>query len=299
MQKRVVFAPLSAILGLLISCRPAGDETIPDIYQYQSDHQSGDAEAGPDESPAIETYEGIIKPDPAPLPAAAPVAPSSSPFYPADCAAIRKARPELPNGVYKIYLNPDQASRVPIDAYCDLASDGGGWTLVLNYVHRGNTNPPLGVRSTSLPILGSDQLGMDESAQTTFWGHAGAALLARFAIKELRFYCRSSQNSRIVHFKTAEAGCIMAARTGGGTCLNIRNAFTPLVGHTANLPATIDRADTNRLDEVLTYNTFGRVDPNLPDPMWNVRGDTGMNSWECDFGSNNPNFDTIHRIWFR
>ena len=34
-------------------------------------------------------------------------------------------------------------------------TETGGWLLVLNYVHQGGTNPDLGFRSGSLPILNS------------------------------------------------------------------------------------------------------------------------------------------------
>jgi hypothetical protein len=89
-----------------------------------------------------------------------------------------------------------------------------------------------------------------------------------------------------------------AAKTGQGNCLAIRTAFTALAGHTATIPANIDRADNNRLDAALTFNTFGRIIDTGPDVMWSLAGDGG-NSWECDFGSDSNAFDTIHRIWFR
>lgn len=273
--------------------------------QLQGSEQT-ETQSSSDALPPVEVYDSVLVPpaaeppaEPAATPSPLPTPIPPAPFFPDSCAAIKKAKPDALSGPYKIYLNANLETRTAIDASCDMQTDGGGWTLLLSYNHKGGTTPTLSVRTQNLPVLGSDILGDDESAKPLFWGHAGNALFAKFtAAKELRFYCRSSQNTRVLHFKTTDAGCLTAAKTGQGNCLAVRTGFTALTGHTATLPASIDRADSNRLDFVLTFNTFGRLVDAVPDVMWSLAGDGG-NSWECDFGSDSNAFDTIHRIWFR
>lgn len=221
----------------------------------------------------------------------------SAGFYPASCQEIKAAKPALPSGVYKIYLDAKSDARIALDASCDMSEDGGGWTLILNYSHKANTNPALSIRTQDLPIFGADVLGQDESIQAKNWGHAGNALLARFAVKELRFYCRSSQNPKIVHFKSADAACIAAAQSGKGTCLNVKADFVKLSDHSAVLPGAADLAKNDEGNAVLTRDPFTQK-ANGSNLGWSVSGNSS-NSWECDFGSNTFIDDTIHRVWFR
>jgi hypothetical protein len=230
-------------------------------------------------------------------PAPTPTLPPSPPFYPASCAEIKAAKPTAVSGIFKIYLNAAAETRVAIDASCDMTEDGGGWTLVLNYSHKANTNPPLALRSMDLPLLDGDTLGTDESAIVKNWGHASNLMLANFAVKDLRFYCRSSQNPRVIHFKTQDANCIRAAQQGIGGCSNVAAGFNKLTGHTGILPASADNARMNEGDFALTRDSFSQNQIGR-DTSWGIKANND-NAWECDFGSNDFEHDTIHRIWFR
>jgi hypothetical protein len=46
------------------------------------------------------------------------------------CAAIHQQRPNLPSGAYTIDLDGAAGSDPPFSVYCDMVSDGGGWTMV-------------------------------------------------------------------------------------------------------------------------------------------------------------------------
>jgi hypothetical protein len=67
--------------------------------------------------------------------------------------------------------------------------------------------------------------------------------------------------------------------------------------HTALLPAALDRAEVDRLDLTLTYNTFGRKEEETPARLWSVRAEPSQQACECDYGTNDFMFDTLHRVW--
>src|SRR5512140_1454320 len=56
----------------------------------------------------------------------------------ASCAALNAARAGLPNGIY--WLKPS-TSAVAFEAYCDMANEGGGWTLVWSNLRGGRGKP--------------------------------------------------------------------------------------------------------------------------------------------------------------
>jgi len=211
-----------------------------------------------------------------------------------NCSEIHFVNPAAPSGVYVI--DPDGAgSMPPIDCQCDMTTDGGGWTLVLNYNHLENTDPALKVLTTGMPLQGQTTLGIDEST-TIYWGHADTALMRTLHFDEVRFYGISSGNDRVMNFKTSHTGTVSYFKTGIGSTEGIKSDFTPMAGHTTFLPAAInmtipDRGNYAMTDYPLwTGSTY----------HWYLAGSDPActNRWEVDdYPCNTPS--TFHQIWVR
>lgn len=176
--------------------------------------------------------------------------------------------------------------------YVDGDTDGGGWLMVLNYLHEGNTSPATVPMGSSLPLLGSNVLGTNENG-TVYWGHANNALMTALNIDEMRFYGETSAHSRILHFSTRSAAAIEYSETGIGNMTDIVNNYTTFADHTAFLPAQMNNVTINNQgDYALTVEPYR----NTGDYHWNVnRG----GRWEVDDYPNNDDNDTIHRIFVR
>lgn len=212
------------------------------------------------------------------------------------CKEILSYYPMSPSGQYSI--DPDGAGALPsTNCYCDMTTDGGGWTLVLNYLHRGGTNPVLQVKTNSLPVLGSTVLGTDESGSSTTWGHAAPSYLNSFNFTELRFYGATSGHSRIIHFKTSHANTISYFRTGSGSMSGINSSYTALVSHSAYIPNSAVSNFVNEGNLAMTNFPFW-LGANY---HWGIRGQDYR--WEVDDYAasigNGYQFHTYNQIWIR
>ena len=182
------------------------------------------------------------------------------------------------------------------EATVDNTTDGGGWILILNYVHQGGTNPALDTRTTNLPIQTGAGLGVNESG-TGAWGHAGNVLLNTLDPEELKFFAVTSAHGRVINFKTDMASGIAYATSGTGSFSGLENPanYTLLPGHTATLvpSASLNGFYTNEGDLALTNFPFfvGAT------AHWGILG-LG-NRWEVDDFPNNFTNSTIHRAWAR
>lgn len=208
-----------------------------------------------------------------------------------NCQAILTANPLSTDGVYTI--DPDGSGPLPcMQCNCDMTTDGGGWTMVLNYLHQGGSNPALKIYNDSLPLLGSTVLGTNENG-TQYWGHAGNSLMNTLNFTSIRFYAKTDAHSRIIHFKTSHAGTISYFKTGSGSTSGIQSSFTALAGHTAFMPASANVFYSNMGDESMTYfpyylgNTY----------HWGLA--PSISRWEADDFPGNANQNTYHQIWVK
>jgi len=209
------------------------------------------------------------------------------------CKDILAAFPGAASGTYTIDPDGPAGAQPNTTCYCDMTTDGGGWTLVLNYLHAGGTNNPLVVKSNSLPLLGSTTLGTDESASSTTWGHTSNMYLNSFTFSELRFYGKTNANARIMHFKTSHSGTISYFKTGTGSASGIQSSYTALIGHNSNLPASAGSFFSNQGNSAMTEFPFwlGAT------YHWGIYGYAYR--WEMDDFNNSSTYNTHHQIWIR
>jgi len=209
------------------------------------------------------------------------------------CKEILTNNPNAVSGVYIIDPDGSAGATPKTSCYCDMETDGGGWTLVLNYLHLGNTNPALMEKTNSLPLLGSTTLGVDEQGNATTWGHTTPAYLNKFTFSELRFYGKTSAHGRVIHFRTSHILTIDYFKSGTGNMLGISSSFNPLSGHTAFLPASTANYIDNQGNIAMT---------NFPMYLhgtyhWGIYGSAYR--WEVDDFPDNSANNTYHQIWIR
>jgi len=216
------------------------------------------------------------------------------------CSSCKELLAQVPgtsDGVYWIDPDHEGTGFSPIKAQCDMSTDGGGWTLILNYLHQGGaTSPALNLRLATLPVIGSSTLGDNEAGHPDFWGNAGRSLQSALNSTEYLFYGITSFHSRVIHFKTPHAASIHYFKTGSGNAGGIRSSFTPFSDHTAMIPGAAN--------STITTTVSGRELCEFPfyragQYTWGIAGSGSNNRWEVDDFPNNSSRNTLHRVWVR
>ena len=112
----------------------------------------------------------------------------------------------------------------------------------------------------------------------------------------MKFYCKTSAHSRVMHFSSSTDWVKNAVVTGAYTGNQVSywtSGTTKFSDHTANPPdATTLVVSKSLIDSnfIFVHYTY----------HWNMGEGTGVNArWECDDYLPQNTADTLHQIWFK
>ena len=200
------------------------------------------------------------------------------------CADILAHDLDAVSAVYVI--DPDGGSvDNALQVYCDMETDGGGWTLVMAYDKPAGENPPL------VPdVWPLEPHGFSHVRHLADYGFTAGSF------ETVRLFCETSGTNRHIHFYTANARVRDAVLTGiPPVHTDFRDLKTSLPDHNSNLPDASDHGEEFAND---TY-IFGFEFPfyNGGDYHWSVRGRGSR--WECDDYPGGADNRTHHQVWIR
>jgi hypothetical protein len=229
--------------------------------------------------------------------------------YDYDCKSVLANGHSTGSGVYQI--DPDgPGGNSPTSAYCDMVTDGGGWTLITNYNSPGGQTPAMNYRTNTFPLLGSSNYVNEVG--TSYWGHIALPLLQKMSFTSVRLWGKQSNISRVVSLKLSGATFINSFKTNTG----YSNVPYTRLGDDTSLFGTYGIGfgqysqhwiDFGKCDGVNYCLSFRFNDVGVYYPSWGgyyydlgVDSHCGWNSSACGSEAASCNcFSSIHRIYVR
>ena len=157
--------------------------------------------------------------------------------------------------------------------------------MLLAYNHKaGENNALVSKTAPSSPTEGYSHIWLEDLG------------LIASDVESVKFYCKTSAHSRVMHFSSSTDWVKNAIVTGtyaGNQVSYWTSGTTKFDGHTANLPdATTLVVSKSLIDSnfIFVHYTY----------HWNMGEGTGVNArWECDDYLPQNTADTLHQIWFK